>query len=58
MPIVRPIHAREGEVVDIHWHTGSEIFVERRTCPPKPTVDAKAREDRDRALAQPEDLDE
>jgi hypothetical protein len=24
MPIVLPIHAREGETVEIHWHTQGE----------------------------------
>jgi hypothetical protein len=32
--IVNPIHAREGEVVDIHWHTKQgDIFVQRVRCP-------------------------
>jgi len=34
--IVNPIHAREGEVVDIHWRlkTG-QVYIERYTCPPE-----------------------
>lgn len=42
MTIVKPIHAREGEAIDIHWHTATEIFVERRTCPPKASREARA----------------
>lgn len=41
MPTVKPIHAREGEVVEIHWHTATNIFVERRTCPPQPTREVR-----------------
>ena len=41
MPIVKPIHARDGEVVDIHWHTLDGIHVQRVTCPPRPTRDAR-----------------
>lgn len=43
-PIVRPIHARDTDVVEIHWHTAREIFVERRSVPPKATREAKAAE--------------
>lgn len=35
MPIVRPIHVQEGEVVDIHWRLkDGTIFIERRDSPP------------------------
>ena len=38
-PIVNPIHAREGEWVDIHWRLkNGAVLVERRSCPPRATV--------------------
>jgi hypothetical protein len=40
MVTVHPIHAREGEAVDIHWHRtkGGPVYIERRTCPPTDVV--------------------
>ena len=47
--IIKPIHAREGEFVDIHWHCSEGIHVERLACPPLSTREARAsREDVDR----------
>lgn len=42
MPIVNPIHAREGEVVDIYWrlHDG-RVHVERQSCPPLEVLKAR-----------------
>lgn len=31
---IHPIHVREGDAVDIHWHLKNKIFIERRTVPP------------------------
>ena len=39
--IINPIHVREGDFVDIHWHTPEEIYIERRECPPKATREAR-----------------
>lgn len=42
MPIVHPVHAREGEVVDIHWHLkDGTVYVERRYIPPPATREAR-----------------
>ena len=41
MTVVKPIHARDGEIVDIHWHVDAGIYIERRRCPPKSTREAK-----------------
>lgn len=50
--IVKPIHAHEGECIDIHWHTTTGIFIERRTCPPKATREVKQwQEDATKATA-------
>lgn len=43
MPIVRPVHAHEGDVVDIHWRLkNGTLIVERREAPAKPTREAEA----------------
>lgn len=43
MPIVNPIHAREGDVVDIHWRLkNGQVYIERRTTPPEATRAAVA----------------
>lgn len=43
--IVKPIHAREGEVVDIHWHLrNGSVLIDRRTAPPAATQEARATE--------------
>jgi hypothetical protein len=50
MPIVLPIHAREGETVEIHWHThDGKVHYQRVTCPPRATRDASAPRDEDEA---------
>jgi hypothetical protein len=39
--IVLPIHAKEGETVEIHWHTEEgHVYHQRVTCPPQATRDA------------------
>lgn len=55
MPIVHPIHTREGEVVDIHWHLkDGTVFIERRDSPPpKATREAKANNTDDRTADGP-----
>lgn len=51
MPIVKPIHAVVGEVVEIHWHRTdlpaegeTSILRERHTAPPVATWDARQAE--------------
>ncbi len=43
MPVVNPIHVKEGEVVDIHWHLkDGAVWVERiHNPPPKATRDSR-----------------
>jgi hypothetical protein len=42
MPIVLPIHAREGETIEIHWHTkDGTVHHQRVTCPPRATREAQ-----------------
>jgi hypothetical protein len=55
MPIVNPIHARVGEIVEIHWHrndrpepgvdpaTRIDVLRERHTAPPVATWDARSK---------------
>lgn len=39
---VVPVHARDDQAVEIHWRRADgTVFVERRTCPPKATVDVR-----------------
>lgn len=38
---VLPIHAKADEIVEIHWHLSGHVYVERRTMPPKNTVQAR-----------------
>ena len=39
--VVLPVHAREGETVEIHWHTtDGTVHYQRVTCPPRATRDA------------------
>ena len=45
MPIVKPIHAREGEAIDIHWHTKTAVMIERRTCPLITVLEARTKPD-------------
>ena len=43
--IVKPIHAREGEVIDIHWHLkNGTVLIERRTTPPAATQQTRTTE--------------
>lgn len=56
MPVVKPIHARVGEIVEIHWHrtdagqsaadpkARTSILLERHTAPPVAAWDARAKE--------------
>jgi hypothetical protein len=40
--VVHPIHAKDGEVVDIHWRLADgKTFLERRTCPPQAYRDSR-----------------
>ena len=60
MPIIRPVKAHYSETVEIEWVCPDGThYVERHTCPPTATLEAhKTDADRQRALMQPEDLDE
>ena len=40
-PVVKPIHAREGDQIDVYWHCNEGIFVQRVTCPPKTTREVR-----------------
>lgn len=40
--IINPIHVCEGEYVDIHWRLkNGNVFIERRSCPPSATTEAR-----------------
>jgi hypothetical protein len=44
MSDIKPIHAREGDSIDVHWHCEDGTYIERLTCPPKATRDARRKE--------------
>jgi len=41
MKIILPIHAKENEIVQIHWHCQEGVYIDRHTCPPKSTREVK-----------------